>query len=47
MCRRMFSRYMNLFVSTWVLLLAGLFFVLPMIYWRVTDQTDHFVDETS
>jgi MFS family permease len=39
--------YMNLFISTWVLLIAGLIFVLPMIYWRVTDQTDHFVDDTS
>ncbi|KAF7784813.1 hypothetical protein Agabi119p4_978 [Agaricus bisporus var. burnettii] len=38
--------YMNLFVSTWVLLLAGLFFALPMIYWRVTDQTDTLDDNT-
>lgn len=31
---------MNIFVSTWVLLVVGLVFALPMIHWRVTDQTD-------
>ena len=35
---------MNLFISTWVLLIAGLFFLLPMIYMRVTDHTE---EETS
>lgn len=38
---------MNLFVSTWVILLAGLFFALPMIYWRVTDQTDTTPDDNT
>ncbi|OBZ79423.1 hypothetical protein A0H81_00228 [Grifola frondosa] len=32
--------YMNIFVATWVLLVAGLIFALPMIYLRVTEQTD-------
>ncbi|KAF5361690.1 hypothetical protein D9758_007339 [Tetrapyrgos nigripes] len=32
--------YMNLFISTWVLLVAGLVFALPMIYLRVKDHTD-------
>ncbi|TFK71740.1 hypothetical protein BDN72DRAFT_837319 [Pluteus cervinus] len=31
--------YMNIFLSTWVLLVAGLLFTLPMIFVRVTDQT--------
>lgn len=34
-----------MFVSTWVLLVAGLVFALPMIYLRVKDTTD-VVDET-
>lgn len=33
-------RYMNIFISTWVLLVAGLIFALPMIYMRVTDTTE-------
>jgi MFS family permease len=32
--------YMNIFVSTWVLLAAGLLFLLPMIHLRVKDQTN-------
>jgi len=32
--------YMNIFVSTWVLLVAGLFFALPMIHMRVKDHTE-------
>lgn len=32
--------YMNIFISTWVLLIAGLIFALPMIYIRVKDTTD-------
>ncbi|KAG9221485.1 hypothetical protein CCMSSC00406_0009921 [Pleurotus cornucopiae] len=31
--------YMDLFLSTWVLLVAGLLFALPMIYMRVRDHT--------
>ena len=33
-------RYMNLFLSTWALLIAGLIFSLPMIHLRVKDHTD-------
>ena len=33
-------RYMNLFLSTWALLVAGLVFSLPMIHLRVKDHTD-------
>ncbi|KAF9261909.1 MFS general substrate transporter [Marasmius fiardii PR-910] len=32
--------YMNMFVSTWVLLVAGLVFALPMIHSRVRDHTE-------
>ncbi|KAH9168622.1 MFS general substrate transporter [Lactarius sanguifluus] len=32
--------YMNLFLSTWALLIAGLIFSLPMIHLRVKDHTD-------
>jgi hypothetical protein len=31
---------MNLFLSTWILLIAGLIFSLPMIHLRVKDHTD-------
>jgi hypothetical protein len=31
--------YLNIFVSTWVLLVVGLLFLLPMIHIRVQDQT--------
>jgi len=37
--------FMNIFISTWVLLIAGLVFTLPMIYIRVKDTTD-IKDET-
>lgn len=33
-------RYMNIFISTWALLVAGLFFMLPMIHLRVKNHTD-------
>ncbi|PPQ89938.1 hypothetical protein CVT25_009993 [Psilocybe cyanescens] len=32
--------FMNMFVSTWVLLVAGLVFALPMIYLRVKEHTE-------
>ncbi|OCH94209.1 MFS general substrate transporter [Obba rivulosa] len=32
--------FMNIFVSTWVLLVAGLVCALPMVYMRVKDYTD-------
>uniref|UniRef100_A0A0W0F2B5 Duf895 domain membrane protein n=1 Tax=Moniliophthora roreri TaxID=221103 RepID=A0A0W0F2B5_MONRR len=32
--------YMNMFISTWVLLVAGLVFALPMIHMRVKNHTD-------
>jgi UDP-N-acetylmuramyl pentapeptide phosphotransferase/UDP-N-acetylglucosamine-1-phosphate transferase len=32
--------YMTIFISTWVVLVAGLLFTLPMIYLRVHDHTD-------
>ncbi|KII94434.1 hypothetical protein PLICRDRAFT_172084 [Plicaturopsis crispa FD-325 SS-3] len=32
--------YMNIFISTWALLVAGLFFMLPMIHLRVKNHTD-------
>jgi hypothetical protein len=32
--------YMDIFVSTWVLLTAGLIFVLPMLIARVKEHTD-------
>ncbi|KAF5361662.1 hypothetical protein D9758_007317 [Tetrapyrgos nigripes] len=31
--------YMNIFISTWVLLVAGLLFALPMLYLRVQNHT--------
>ena len=31
---------MNIFLSTWILLAGGLFFALPMIYFRVKDPTE-------
>lgn len=36
---------MNVFMSTWALLVAGLVFALPMIYMRVTNHTE-YLDET-
>ena len=32
---------MNIFLSTWILLVVGLLFALPMIYWRVKDHTEN------
>jgi hypothetical protein len=37
--------FMNLFISTWVILVAGLVFAFPMIYARVKDHTE-LEDET-
>ncbi|GAW02736.1 duf895 domain membrane protein [Lentinula edodes] len=37
--------FMNLFISTWVLLVSGLLFALPMIHLRVKNHTD-LADET-
>ena len=31
---------MNMFISTWVLLVAGLVFAFPMIHMRVKEHTD-------
>jgi hypothetical protein len=36
---------MDMFISTWVLLVGGLLFALPMIHMRVKNHTD-FADET-
>ncbi|KAI0685541.1 MFS general substrate transporter [Cytidiella melzeri] len=36
--------YMNMFISTWVLLVAGLVFAFPMIHMRVRDHTDEDLD---
>jgi len=36
---------MNIFISTWVLLVAGLVFTLPMIHLRVKNHTE-LADET-
>ena len=32
--------FMSIFISTWVLLVAGLVFALPMIFFRVRDHTE-------
>ncbi|TFK89271.1 MFS general substrate transporter [Polyporus arcularius HHB13444] len=37
--------FMNIFISTWVLLVAGLIFALPMIHMRVKETTEE-TDET-
>ncbi|KAJ3501926.1 hypothetical protein NLJ89_g9121 [Agrocybe chaxingu] len=37
--------FMNIFISTWVLLVVGLVFALPMLYIRVKETTD-IADET-
>ena len=39
------ERYMNMLISTWVLLAAGLVFAFPMIYSRVKNHTE-LEDET-
>jgi len=33
--------YMNIFLSTWALAVAGMVFALPMVYFRVTDHTEN------
>lgn len=33
-------RFINIFISTWVLLVAGIIFALPMVYFRIKDHTD-------
>jgi len=33
-------QYKTLFITTWVLLISGLLFALPMIYLRVKDHTE-------
>ncbi|KAG1855577.1 MFS general substrate transporter [Suillus subluteus] len=35
-----FCAYMNIFLSTWCLTVAGMIFAAPMVYIRVTDHTD-------
>ena len=37
--------YMNIFISTWVLLTVGLILAIPMVMVRVKEHTD-FADET-
>ena len=32
-------RYLNIFYSTWGLLIAGLVFAVPMMHMRITDHT--------
>jgi hypothetical protein len=39
------SAYMNIFISTWVILTVGLLFALPMLIARVKEHTD-LADET-
>jgi hypothetical protein len=34
-----------MFISTWVLLVAGLVFAFPMIHMRVQDHTDETLDD--
>ncbi|KZV61244.1 MFS general substrate transporter [Peniophora sp. CONT] len=36
--------YMTIFISTWVLLAAGLVFALPMIHLRVVDHTEEEIE---
>lgn len=36
---------MNMFISTWVLLVAGLVFAFPMIHMRVQEYTDEATDD--
>lgn len=38
-------RYMNIFLSTWGLMVSSMIFTAPMVYLRVTDHTD-VEDET-
>lgn len=38
-------RYLNIFYSTWGLLLGGLVFALPMMHMRILDHTTDVVDD--
>lgn len=38
-------RYLNIFYSTWGLLLAGLVFALPMMHMRIEDYTTDVVED--
>ena len=38
-------RFMNIFISTWVLLVAGLICALPMMYTRIKDHTTEEDDD--
>jgi len=38
--------YMNMFASTWALLVAGLLLALPMIHTRVQNTTEEEEDST-
>ena len=38
-------RFMNIFLSTWALLVAGLLCALPMVHFRVTNTTTGVEDE--
>ena len=42
--RRMY-RYLNIFYSTWGLLLGGLVFALPMMHMRIQDHTTDVLDD--
>jgi len=39
------ERYLNIFYSTWGLLLGGLVFALPMMHMRIKDYTTDELDE--
>ena len=39
------KRYLNIFYSTWGLLLAGLVFALPMMHMRIKDYTTDEYDD--
>ena len=39
------KRYLNIFYSTWGLLLAGLVFALPMMHMRINDHTTDEYDD--
>ena len=44
-CVAVGCRFINMFISTWTLLVAGLVFALPMIHLRVKNHTE-LADET-
>jgi hypothetical protein len=35
--------YMSLFAATWGILAGGLFFMLPMMYWRIHDHQEEIM----